>query len=188
MKFFWLTASGWQADMSGDFLTLATAFGVAGVAANITWPLMKQRRTLLAWQVLACALMGVHFGLLGARTGALVMLVAGSQAALAIPLGNSPRFKRIYLASLVLTPITCYLTWQGPQSVFSSLALALVCIANFQLNQVRQRALLITAIFAWVAHNIMVASIPGLISNALAFMVSAHMLRQTMKAIKPLQA
>lgn len=163
---------------------LATIFGFAGVAANVTWPLMHRRSRLLAWQAIACSLMFLHFALLGGQTGALIMLVAGLQALLAIPLGKSPKFKCIYIASLVLTPIVCYLTWQGPQSVFSSLALAIVCIANFQLNQVHQRAMLLTAIFAWVAHNMLVSSIPGLISNALAFGVSSFMLCKVIKLAK----
>jgi hypothetical protein len=156
----------------------ATLFGFAGVAANLTWPMMRQRRHLLVGQVIACALMLIHFELLGAHTGAIVMLVAGLQAALAIPLGTSTHIKRVYLASLLLTPVVCYLTWQGPASFFSSLALGIVCIANFQMNQVMQRTILITAIFAWMVHNLMVHSIPGLISNILALSVSAYMMRK----------
>lgn len=162
--------------MSTDLPLLATVFGFSGVAANLVWPLMRNRSTLLSWQAVACVLMLVHFELLAAHTGALIMLVAGVQAALAIPLGRSPQFKFIYCGSLLLTPLVCYWSWQGPQSAFSSLALAIVCVANFQLNQVHQRALLLAGIFAWVGHNIMVGSIPGLVSNTLAFCVSAYML------------
>lgn len=161
---------------------LASLFGFAGVIANLTWPLMRQRAALLGFQALACLLMLIHFELIAAHTGALIMLVAGLQALLAIPLGHNPRFKTIYLGSLLLTPVGCAITWQGPQSIFSSLALAIVCIANFQINQLHQRALLITAIFAWMAHNLIVASIPGLVSNTLAFCVSAMMLWRVFRA------
>ena len=170
--------------MGADLSFLASAFGVFGVVANLTWPLMRNRSALLAWQVVACALMLVHFELLGAHTGALIMFVAGVQAALTIPLGRLPHFKFIYLGSLLLTPLVCFLSWQGAQSVFSSQALAIVCVANFQLNQVHQRALLITAIFAWAAHNVMVGSVPGLVSNVLAFCVSAVMLFRVYRAPK----
>jgi hypothetical protein len=168
--------------MNIDISILATIFGYAGVLANLSWPLMKRRSHLLAGQVLACCFMFSHFMLLGAYTGAAVMGVAGFQAALAIPLGLKPKFKRIYMASFLLTPLVCFATWQGAQSIFSSLALAIVCVANFQLNQVHQRALLITAIFAWFAHNVMVGSVPGLISNTLAFVVSTYMLVATVKS------
>jgi hypothetical protein len=167
--------------MQIDQATLATIFGYAGVAANLCWPLMRQRTYLLAGQVIACMLMLIHFVLLGANTGAAIMGVAGVQASLAIPLGFSPKFKYIYLLSLLLTPVVCFFTWQGYQSIFSSLALAIVCVANFQLNQVHQRAILITAIFAWAVHNFMVGSTPGLVSNTLAFIISTYMLIVTVK-------
>lgn len=162
--------------MTSNPSLLASAFGFCGVAANLVWPLMKTRTLLLRGQVVACALMLAHFLLLGANTGAAIMGVAGLQATLAIPLGTAPGFRRIYLASLALTPLVCIATWQGPPSVFSSLALAIVCVANLQLDPLRQRALLIAAIFAWVGHNLMVHSVPGLVSNGLAFGVSAFML------------
>lgn len=162
--------------MSTDLSYLSSAFGYLGVVANLIWPLMHSRTKLLAGQVVACVLMCVHFALLSAHTGALIMLVAGIQAALAIPVGKSPYFKLIYLGSLSMTPVVCVISWQGQQSIFSSLALAIVCIANFQLNHLYQRACLITAIFAWVAHNIIVESIPGLISNLIAFCISLVML------------
>lgn len=154
----------------------AALLGFAGVLANLCWPLMRERAYLLIGQVIACALMLTHFLLLGAITGATVMGVAGVQAALAVPLQTKPRFRVVYLASLVLTPVVCYATWQGAQSAFSSLALALVCVANYHLNQVRQRRLLIAAIIAWAVHNIAVFSVPGLVSNALAFIISMRML------------
>ena len=163
-------------------ITLATIVGYMGVAANICWPLMRKRKHLLSGQVVACLLMFTHFVLIGANTGAAIMGVAGAQAALAIPLEKNIRFKYVYLASIALTPIVCIETWQGAQSVFSSLALAVVCIANFQLNQLRQRAMLITAIFAWLIHNCMVGSVPGIVSNILAFIISTHMLFVTAKA------
>jgi Bacterial inner membrane protein len=159
-----------------DLTDPAMIFGFAGVLANFCWPMMRKRTYLLAGQVIACCFMFAHFALLGAYTGAAIMGVAGFQAALAIPLGKNPKFKLIYLASLLLTPVVCYTTWQGVQSVFSSLALAIVCIANFQLNEVHQRALLITAIFAWFAHNLVIGSVPGIVSNALAFAISSRML------------
>jgi len=167
--------------MQIDPATLATIFGYAGVVANLCWPLMRQRSLLLGGQVFACLLMLFHFILLGAYTGAAIMCVAGVQASLAIPLGLGRKFKHIYFLSLLLTPIVCYLTWQGYQSLFSSLALAIVCVANLQLDQVRQRSILITAIFAWFVHNIMVGSIPGLISNSLALVISTYMLVITVK-------
>ncbi len=154
---------------------IAAGFGYAGVIANVLWPLMRSRTRLLAGQVVACILMLTHFYLLGATSGSAVMAVAGFQAFLAIPLGRHQRFRYIYVASLILTPAVCLATWLGPQSIFSSIAMAVFSFANFQLNQVRQRALLIVVILAWYVHNFMVWSVPGLVSNTLALLVSVRM-------------
>lgn len=161
---------------------ISAAFGYAGLIANLMWPMFTKRTYLLAGQVIACLLMLTHFALLGANSGAWIMGIAGTQALLAIPLGQSPKFKRIYLASLTLTPVVCILTWQGSQSVYSSLALAIVCIANFQLNQLFQRLWLINAIFAWIAHNALIASKPALMSNVLALAISTWMLFKTWRS------
>lgn len=165
---------------------LASTCGYAGVIANLVWPMFTKRVYLLTGQVIACLLMLTHFALLDANSGAWIMGIAGLQALLAIKLGQSAQFKRIYFASLTLTPIVCFMTWQGPQSVYSSLALAIVCIANFQLNQLHQRLWLTTAIIAWIVHNTLIGSTPALISNAFAFAISTWMLFKTWRLQKEL--
>ena len=155
-------------------MELATVLGIMGVIANTYWPLIKERRYLLLGQVLACIFMGLHFSLLSAYTGAAVMAVAGMQALLAIPLESHPKFKSVYLASLILTPLVCFYTWQGYSSIFSSLALILFCIGNMQINTKHLRIFLILCIFAWVGHNVMVSSYPALLSNSLALLTSIY--------------
>ena len=155
-------------------MDIATVFGALGVVTNTLWPLIKQRKFLLLGQILACIFMGTHFILLGAYTGASVMMVAGIQAALAIPLEAHPKFKSVYLVSLIFTPLVCWLTWQGFPTVFSSLALMFFCIGNLQVNTKYLRIFLILCIFGWVGHNWLVSSYPALISNFLALMTSTY--------------
>ena len=157
--------------MSSD---LAWLFGLLGVMANIIWPLLKQRRFLLLGQVIACVMMAMHFVFLEADTGALVMMVAGLQASLAIPLETHPRFKIVYLASLVFTPFVCWFTWQGIPSIFSSLVLLFFCLGNLQVNVQKLRFFLLLCLFCWVAHNIWIVSYPALLSNVLALGTSVY--------------
>jgi len=149
-------------------MDLATYFGIAGMLANAIWPLATRRHYLLLGQVLACGLMFSHFFLLNAKTGALVMLIAGMQATLALPLEKHPRFKSIYLYSILLTPLLCWYTWGGWPSVLSSCALMIYCFANLHMDIVIMKRYLVLCILLWFAHNLLVESIPGLISNALA--------------------
>ena len=153
-------------------MELATLFGIFGVVSNTIWPLLKTRKYLLLGQVIAAIFMCVHFTLLHAFTGAAIMLLAAFQASLAIPLESHPKFKSVYLVSIVLTPLVCWATWQGSASVFSSLALMFFCIGNLQMNIKRLRIFLLMCIFGWVGHNILVLSYSGLISNGLALVTS----------------
>ena len=155
-------------------MELATVLGFMGVITNASWPLIRERRFLLSGQIVACIFMGLHFSLINAYTGAVVMAVAGVQALLAIPLESHPKFKSVYLASLLLTPLVCWYTWQGYSSIFSSLALTLFCIGNLQVNARHMRILLILCIFSWVGHNVLVSSYPALLSNSLALLTSIY--------------
>ena len=154
----------------------AGLFGYAGVAANIFWILMRRRTRLLAGQAIACGFMAAHFWLLESATGSAIMVIAGMQALLAIPLGTHPGFKLVYLASGVLAPVLCYVSWQGVSSLFSTAVLVLVCIANYQVTEVRQRGWLLLALLAWVVHNVVIGSVPALVSNGIALVVSMKML------------
>lgn len=157
-------------------LALSDVFGYAGVLVNLSWPMMPNRRGLLAGQGLACVFMFVHFMLLGAFTGAAIMAVVGTQALLAIPLGGARRFKLIYLLSLGLIPAVAWSTWHGLPSVFSSVALVFASLGNYQMDVIRQRIGLILTILAWFVHNALVGSLPGLASNTLGLLVSVTML------------
>lgn len=161
-------------------MELSTLFGISGVVANASWPLIKQRKFLLSGQVLACFFMFVHFWLLGAHTGAAVMAVAGVQAVIAIPLESHPKFKSLYLVSFVLTPLVSWFSWHGLPSVFSTFALAFFCIGNLQVNTKRLRILLLGCLFCWVWHNILISSYPALVSNFIALCTSVYGLSREM--------
>ena len=154
----------------------SSVFGVLGVIANALWPLIKHRKYLLCGQVLACFFMFMHFWLLGAHTGAIVMAAAGIQAALAIPLESHPKFKSVYLASLLLTPIVAWLSWHGLPSIFSTLALVFFCYGNLQIDIKRLRILLLCCLFCWVGHNLLIGSYIALVSNFIALCTSIYAL------------
>jgi len=153
-------------------MDLSTAFGVLGVIANASWPLIKHRKFLLCGQVLACGFMFTHFWLMEAITGAVVMATAGIQASLAIPLESHPKFKSIYLASLLLTPFVVWLSWHGLPSVFSTLALVFFSLGNLQINTKRLRILLLICLFCWIGHSLLISSYPALVSNLIALCTS----------------
>jgi len=166
-------------------VALSTLFGILGIIANVLWPLIKHRRFLLFGQLLACIFMFAHFWLLGAYTGAAVMAAAGLQAGLAIPLEKHPRFKSVYLVSLLLVPLVAWFTWHGLPSVFSTFALIFFCIGNLQVNTKHLRILLLCCLFSWVGHNLLIESYPALVSNFLALCTSLYGLAREFRPSKP---
>lgn len=168
-------------------MELSTVFGTLGVITNALWPLIKERKLLLCGQVLACIFMLVHFWLLGAHTGAAVMAVAGMLAALAVPLESHPKFKFVYLMSLLLIPFVVWLSWHGLPSIFSTFALVFFCIGNFQVNVKYLRILLLCCLFCWVGHNLLISSYPALISNFIALCTSIYGLLREYFPNQPMQ-
>lgn len=165
-------------------MELASLFGILGIASNVIWPLLKTRKFLLLGQIVAAIFMGMHFLLLNALTGASIMFLVALQAALAIPLEMHPKFKSVYLTSIILTPLVCWITWQGVVSLFSSLALFFFCIGNLQVNVKRLRLFLLVCIFCWIGHNVFVSSYAGLISNSLALITSIFALMRECESEK----
>ena len=143
---------------------------------------MLKSRTAMLWaQVVASLFFGTHYLFSGAQTGAYMNLIAMIQAMLAIPLGERPGFRFAYLATLPVIGTVLWLSWGGIASAFAAAGFALISLGRYQLEPVRFRALMLAAIPAWVAHNIVVSSIPGLIADCCALVSGAWMLRVTLR-------
>lgn len=155
--------------------------GLTGVAFNIGWPFFRGRTAMLLAQAAGCFAFAAHYLLLGAHTGGLMVTLAGVQALVAIPVGTDPRFRMTYLAILPVIAATMALSWMGVPSAFAAAAMAVVSLGRYQTNVVRFRVLMLACIPFWVGHNILVGSIPGLLSDALSFSAGAWMLYVTLR-------
>jgi inner membrane protein len=159
-----------------DAFSFAAIVGYLGAITNMLWPVFRSRRAMLLAQVAGAFLFAIHFFLLGALTASILITVAGVQAILAVPLGSKPRFRLVYLATVPLIAGIMIYSWQGLPSLFASLGLATISVGRYQLNIIRFRLLLVACIPLWIAHNLMVGSIPGLISDAVSITAGAWML------------
>lgn len=154
----------------------ANLLGACGILGNFAWPLFHRRESMLAAQATACAFFTAHFLLIGATTGAVMTTFAGVQAILAIPLGTRPGFRGVYLLTLPLTAAGLALTWHGLPSLFAALGLTLTSLGRYQIAVMRFRTLILASIPAWSLHNVLVGSIPGLLSDALTLASGGWML------------
>jgi hypothetical protein len=69
--------------------------------------------------------------------------------------------------TLPLTAVALALTWHGLPSCFAALGLTLTSLGRYQIAVMRFRALILASIPAWSLHNVLVGSIPGLLSDGL---------------------
>src|SRR3954470_609637 len=64
---------------------LAEIFGLAGVIAGSSWGFLKDRRAILGIQAFATVMFGIHYGLLGAWSGAAMCVMTLVQAVASLP-------------------------------------------------------------------------------------------------------
>ena len=164
-----------------QFFDLASLLGYSGVLCNIVWPLFRGRTTMLIVQGLGAVGFALHYLFLGAETASLLLTMAALQAFVAIPLGKRAGFRVVYLATIPAIALIMALSWHGTASLFASLGLATISLGRYQLDVVRFRALLVACIPFWVVHNLIVWSVPGLMSDATSFAAGAWMLAVTMR-------
>lgn len=151
---------------------LALSLGLSGVALNVLWPQMKSRGGMLVVQAISGLCFLSHYALIGALTGSLMNLLATLQALAAIPLGTRPGFRVIYLLTLPAIALGLALSWTGLPSVMAALGMAGISLGRYQLRVLRFRTILMVTIPFWVAHNLLVGSLPGLMSDTLVTLSS----------------
>lgn len=161
--------------------TLPLALGLAGIALNFVWPLLKRRGAMLAAQAAAGAFFLAHYFLIGAWTGGLVNGLAALQALVAIPLGERPGFRVVYLLTLPVIALVLAFSWQGWSSLFAALGMAGIALGRYQLRQMPFRVILVSTIPFWTAHNLLVGSLPGLLSDLLVTAASLWAIRRLLR-------
>lgn len=163
----------------------ALLLGLAGVLLNILWPLRRGRRVMLLIQALAGLCFAAHYAMIGARTGSLMNGLAALQALAAIPLGTRPGFRTVYLLTLPAIALGLALTWMGWPSACAALGMAGISLGRYQTRVLPFRVILLATIPCWVGHNILVGSLPGLLSDTLVTISSIVGLRRYWKELRP---
>jgi len=157
-------------------LDLPNALGYAGAATGMMWPLCRGRTAILIAQIVSNILFTLHYAMMGADTGAALSVMSVLQAAAAIPLGEKPGFRYVYLATLPVIGLSLALTWNGVPSVFASLGTALVSLGRYQTDIFRMRLVLFAAGPGWFIHNLIVWSAPGMATDVLCAVLNARVL------------
>ena len=93
----------------------------------------------------------------------------------------------VYLTTIPVIGAIMAFSWHGVASLFASLGLAIISLGRYQTSVIRFRALLVACVPFWAVHNLIVWSVPGLVSDALSFSSGLYMLVVTLREQRTLQ-
>ncbi len=155
---------------------VAAAWGVFGMMCLIFWPVFRTRTTMLIVQLGIGIGLGVHYGLLGAWTGALMNALCAVQVAAAIPMERRPNLRWTYYAIIPAIAAASAVTWAGWPSAFAALGMVFLTLGRMQSNLLWLRLLLLAAVPFWLIHDVLVGSLPALVADVASFGIGAVML------------
>ena len=147
------------------------AVGAAALVAGIASVQFKSRKGILLAQLLANALWFIHFGLLGALTGALLNAIGALRAYLFFRWRSSKWSRAVFWVVLGTVFIAGIMTWGTPVSLLAVIGIVLSTIALWQDNEQHIRWLLLIGSPIWFIYDFLVGSYVGSI-NELIFSAS----------------
>jgi hypothetical protein len=161
-----------------DGITLATIFGAMGLLCQLTWPLFRRRRTILAIQFGIGADYGVHYALLAAWSGAGVACLGATQTAVAFLAGEHPRLRWLGFVFVPLVGLICFVTWSGAASLLAMSACILVMLGRMQRDTIRLRCFQLAAAPFGMGYDFAVGATPALMGAIVSATVAASALAQ----------
>lgn len=161
---------------------LATAFGVAGLACQLVWPLFRAHRRIMAVQLGIGTGYSIHYALLGAGSGAGVAALGAAQTAIALVAGQRSWLRWVGLGFLPLVAAICWTTWSGAASLCAFAAVTLIMVGRMQADTVRLRAFLLAAAPFGMGYDVLVGAAPALAGGIASAMIAVVALNRELRA------
>jgi hypothetical protein len=162
----------------------AAAAGLLGMVCFAIWPLFRARWAMLTAYVGNNLAFVVHYALLDQWTAVAMNVFMGGQTVVAIMLPRLPGLRWAYYALMPVLALASVATWHGLPSFFSAAAATLSTLGRMQTNEIVLRVLLLASTPFWVAHDLIVGSLPGLAADVLSMAMGATMLLRRSPAIR----
>jgi len=157
---------------------LACVAGLFGMVCLAIFPLFHARTAMLSVYIGNNLAFVAHYGLLHEWTAAAMNGLMAVQTLVAIRIAEEPRYRWVYYLLMILLVFMVAVTWQGVPSVFAGMAAAFSTFGRMQSRELPLRLLLLMAMPCWLAHDIIVSSMPGFIADLLSIGVGLYMLYQ----------
>ncbi len=150
--------------------------GVLGTIGLCSMYLFDDRKLILLAEMVGTFFFVLHFIMLDAPTGAALNAVAFFSAVVYYQHGKKFFDHIAWMWVFVGVSIVAgVITWEGYYSIFPPLAMTLSLIGTYLKNTRLIRLLLFVSIPPWLVYNIIVGSVPGIVTEIimLLFVISA---------------
>lgn len=147
-------------------MTLALLIGLIGVGLTILTFQINNRSLMLRVLAASCLVWVLHYILIGALTGAGMLLLAALRSYLFERYRHLNRVLWVMFAALILATV---ITWKNWTSILPLIGMILATIAVWQKSPRRIRLLSLTYAPFWVTYNLLNGSYPGMAADLIAF-------------------
>lgn len=168
-------------DHIGD-IPLAAVFGTAGLASQLTWPMLRTRNAILTLQFGMAASYATQYALMGAWSGATVCTIGATQTLIALAAGNRPWLRWLGLVFIPLVGAISVATWSGATSLFAMTACCLVMAGRMQRDTLRMRCFLLAASPFGIAYDLTVGAAPAFVGACVSACIGLAALRREIAA------
>ncbi len=161
---------------------LAAAFGMAGLAGQLAWPLLRKRCQILSAQFGIASCYATQYALMGQWSGTGVCAIGAGQTLIAMITGGRPRLRCVGACFIPLVGLISFLTWNGVASAFAMTACCLVMIGRMQRDAIRMRAVMLSAAPFGIGYDLTVGAAPALAGAILSALVGGAALYRECQA------
>jgi hypothetical protein len=157
---------------------VAVAFGAAGLAGQLVWPLLRRRAQILTLQLGIASSYATQYALMGQWSGTGVCTVGAAQTVIAIIAGERPWLRYLGLGFLPVVGLIGYLTWSGLPSAFATTACCLIMLGRLQRDTLRMRAIMLCASPFGIGYDLTVGAAPALAGAILSALIGLAAFRR----------
>lgn len=159
----------------------APIFGMAGLAAQVAWPLFRKRDTMLTVQLAASCSYATSYALMGQQTATAVCLTGAIQTTVALLAGDRSWFGRMGYAFLPMVLVIGTVTYAGPQTLLAVTACCLTMIGRMQSDTLRMRGVQLMASPFGAAHDVVIGAWPCLAGALVSFTTAITAFRRELR-------
>jgi hypothetical protein len=161
---------------------LAAGAGAVGMLCFATYPAFRRRALLLTIYLGNNLGFATHYALLGQWTASAMNMGLGVQTLVVLGLERRPGLRWAYYGLVPVLLGATVMTWHGWSSLLAATATALSTLGRSQRKEAILRLLMLVSALFWLAHDLVVGSLPGLVADISCVATGGWMLSQQARA------